>query len=1120
MLALTAFLPDEVFAQTETGRLTGRVTDEQGGALPGATVTARVAGTQAGGRTVTTDASGNYTITNLQPGTYQVAVTMTGFRKWETSIPVPVGGTVTLDAKLPVGGVTETVTVTSEVSEVNLRTQEMITRISAEQIANLPTITRNPYDLVALAGNVSAGDPVNDGAVLFRGVGYAINGQRTSSVNVLLDGSANNDEFTTAVGQSVPLDSVQEFSVVTSSFAPQYGRAGGGIVNVATKAGTNRFTGSGYEYFRNSAVSALNYDNKERGLPKADFSRHQPGLAVGGPIIRDKAFFFGSFEHIRIRSTDQLLTWVPTPQLIAAASPEMQAFFAAYDAPTINGPLLTRGEVAATRPGGPFDAIPAGTPVFGQVQQDVPIDAGGGTPQNTNLFVGRGDFNTRPDLTMYVRYAMEKIDWLDGTNSQSPYTGFSSGFTAFNHNLLFSTTNVMSPSLASTTKVVFNRLKQEQALGEAPAGPTLYMLPGSAPRLDGVRIGFPGYLPFNPGSAIPFGGPQTLFQIYQDFNWLRGNHTFTFGGSFVRIHDNRTFGAYMNAVEVLGASVGEALDNFVTGDLNRFQVAIDPQGGFPGDFVTLPVGFPSFTRNNRYNEWAAYVGDAWRLNDRLTVNLGMRYEFFGVQHNTDASLDANFYYGPCTQFATDDPRCKAEGLRNGEVMRAPDSSVGGLWEPDYNNFAPRLGFAYDLTGDGRTSLRGGYGIGYERNFGNVTYNVLFNPPNYAVVTLTPADIGGPLKVTPDNSGPFAGNPGTEKQIPLSSLRHVDQDIETAYAHFWSLSFARQINPKLSASIEYTGSAGRKLYDLADYNKAGGGRMFFGDESLTTRPNPQYSFFNTRGNRGRSMYNGVVLGVNTRDLADVGLTLGMKYTFGVARDNLSSTFSEGQNANNLGFLDAFDPDLDYGYAEFDVRHRGSLNFIWALPFGSGTTGLRNVLAAGWQVQGIYTAQSGTPFSIFDCSNNVAGVICMRMLEVAAVPSGDPSKVDGEPNRFRFIDLNGQAAGVGAYVHPEMGTSDWGPYPDNMTERNQFRGPGRWNFDLAVSKDFEVGNGQRAQFRLEVYNVFNHANLYILSGEVYADGQDYDGGNAYIPASRGLDPTGRDQRRVQFAFKYLF
>jgi hypothetical protein len=1114
MLALTAFLPAAAFAQTETGRLTGRVTDEQGGALPGATVTIRLANTQAAGRTATTDASGNYTITNLQPGNYQVSVTMTGFRKWETTVPVPVGGTVTLDAKLPVGGITETVTVTSEVTEVNLRTQEVMTRISAEQIANLPTITRNPYDLVALAGNVSAGDPVNDGAVLFRGVGYAINGQRTSSVNVLLDGSANNDEFTSAVGMSVPLDSVQEFSVVSSSFSPQYGRAGGGIVNVATKAGTNRFTGTGYEYFRNDALSAENYDNKARGLPKGEFTRHQPGFALGGPVARDRAFFFTSFEHIRVRSNDQLLTWVPTPELLALSSPETRAFFAAHSLATpINGPILTRGQITAANPGGPFESIPAGTPVFGQVQQSVPIDAGGGTPQNTNLWVSRVDLNVRQDMTMYVRYAFEKIDWQEGTNSQSPWAGYNSGFNAFNHNLLFSATNVLSPGLVSQTKFVFNRLKQDQPLGAQPPSPTLYMNPTRAETLQNIEIGFPGYLPFSPGSAIPFGGPQSLYQIYQDLHWLRGNHDFQFGGSYVRIADDRTFGAYMNAVEALGANLGQSLDNFVTGDLIRFQVAIDPQGKFPGDFVTLPVGFPSFTRNNRYNEFAIYGGDSWRMSDRLTVNLGMRYEFFGVQHNSDPNLDANFYYGPCTQFPADDLRCKAEGVLTGSVMRAPDSPVGGLWEPDYNNFAPRVGFAYDLTGDGRTSLRGGYGIGYERNFGNVTFNAMFNPPNYAVVTLTPADLGGePIKVTPDNAGPFAGNPGAQVRIPRTTLRHLDQDLETAYAHFWSLSFQRQLNRKVSASVEYTGSAGRKLYDLSDYNKPGAGEIFFGNGNLGFL-NPQYSFFNTRGNRGRSNYNAVVFGLNTRDLADIGLTMNAKYTFGVAKDNLSSAFSEGQNGGGqLGYTDAFNPDLDYGYAEFDVRHRGSIGFIWALPFGEGTSGMKNLLAAGWQVQGVWAGQSGTPFTVYDCSNN-SGVFCMRMLEVAPIADGvrNPPAVEGEPNRFRYIDLTNQASGVGTYLHPVTETSDWGPYPDNMTERNQFRAPGRWTFDMAVSKDFEVGGGRRAQFRIEFYNLFNHANLYVIGAEAFMPID-------YVPAARGLATT--DQRRVQLGFKFLF
>jgi len=197
--------------------------------------------------------------------------------------------------------------------------------------------------------------------------------------------------------------------------------------------------------------------------------------------------------------------------------------------------------------------------------------------------------------------------------------------------------------------------------------------------------------------------------------------------------DDRTFGAYENPVQGLGTTTQQGLDNLVRGQIYLYQAAVDPQGKYPGQIIQLPVTFPNFTRNNRYHEWAAYFNDTWSVMDRLKLNLGVRYEYYGVQHNTDPGLDSNFYFGPGSNLY--------EQERAGSVQIAPDSPVGGLWAPDKNNFAPRVGFAWDVTGDGRTSLRGGYGMAYERNFGNVTYNVIQNPPNYATVSLTaPNDI--------------------------------------------------------------------------------------------------------------------------------------------------------------------------------------------------------------------------------------------------------------------------------------------------------------------------------------------------------------------------------------------
>src|SRR6185295_594076 len=301
---------------------------------------------------------------------------------------------------------------------------------------------------------------------------------------------------------------------------------------------------------------------------------------------------------------------------------------------------------------------------------------------------------------------------------------------------------------------------------------------------------FPGYLPFNPGSAIPANGPTNQFQLYQDFNYLRGAHHFRIGAHFFNIQQNRTFGAFLNSVETLGVNNAQALNNLVAGQLVKFQGAVDPQGGFPGDFVTTPLAPPSFSRSNVYNEWAAYVNDSWRVRPNLMLNLGLRYEYYGVQHNKNPELDSNFYFGSGSTLQ--------ERIRNGSVQIARDSAVGGLWKKDFNNFAPRVGFAWDINGDGKTSLRGGYGMSYERNFGNVTFNVIQNPPAQTVVALTAGVDIPTLDISRNNSGPLAGS-GTTIRIHAASLRHVREDIVNAYSHFWSAAFERELGPGTVAS---------------------------------------------------------------------------------------------------------------------------------------------------------------------------------------------------------------------------------------------------------------------------------------------------------------------------------
>ena len=563
-------------AQTETGQITGTIFDPSGAAIPNATVTAVDTATQ-GTRSTVTTTGGVYEFANLLPGRYEVTAEAKGFQKIKHVVTVTVGARIGFDFHLQVGSQQETIVVEENLTAVNTETQTLGENISSDEVLNLPTLTRNPYDLVQTVGNTTSSDPTSG----TRGVGVSINGLRASDVGVLLDGVPNNDNFTTQVALQTPLDSVGEFTVLTSGFTAEYGRALAGVVNVDTKRGSNAFHGTVYEFNRASALASNTYDNNANGIDKSVFVRNQFGFSFGGPIVKDKLFFFVDPEWTRVRSSANQSATIATPQLIADSATNTQQFFSTYGTLRPNLSILqtfTRGQICTS---GACTAIASNTPIYEKVSYSVPADSGGGSPQNALNFAGRADYNASDKTQMYFRYALLDRSYFNGTLVNSPYAGYDTGEDDMDNSLVFSVTHAFSAHFISQSKLSYNRDNILQPFGTAPVGPTLYTQTNTTTSIGGADIVYPGYSPYTPGNSIPFGGPQNYGQFNEDLTKTFNKHSLRFGGLITYLQDDRTYGAYETAVAALGSSQSDALNGLVTGLLKQFEVAVYPQGEYP-----------------------------------------------------------------------------------------------------------------------------------------------------------------------------------------------------------------------------------------------------------------------------------------------------------------------------------------------------------------------------------------------------------------------------------------------------------------------------------------------------------------------------------------------------------
>jgi hypothetical protein len=1148
------------FAQTQNATVNGRVLDSSGAVVPDATVTLVNSETQTQSKVQST-AEGNFTFAGVAPGRYKLSVDKSGFGKVEETLQLVVAQRLTRDVTLKAGGESTTVEVISDAAAINTSTAEVSTTVSGQQLQSLPLLTKNPYALIGLSGGaVDTASMTGDN----RGAGFAINGQRTSSINYLLDGVENNETFATGNAVTVPNDAVQEFKVQASNNSAEFGR-NAVVTNVVTKSGTNKFHGSASEFYRGAALTANTVQNKATDTDKPNFVRNDFTATVGGPIIKDRTFFFLSGEGVRIRSNGTRFFWTPTQAFFNATSPGMQQAITAAGGVPASDPntcmtaddWASRNNLAAgtltTASGG---VLPGNTPLFCQSVVNVPVDAGGGAASNNWNATAKLDHRLSGRTNLSYRYAYTANNFPVGAGSVSPWPLFQTGATFKGQNHGLTLTHSFSNTLVSENKLGFSRSDPQAPLGAAPANIPCVQFNNLFGTPDGNGIALFGYLPTGCAAfALPSGGPQNTITANSGWTLSHGKHTYKWGAYMSSLRDNHTFGASQQATARITRP-----QNLINGIVDRsFSVAIDPRGHNAGDIydpaVDGPYGSPNFTRHYHYNEFALYGEDSFRITNRLTVTAGLRWEYFGVLHspNEEKFLDANFFLDATgVPKASNPSKTFIEQIRDGRFQR-----TGNLFNQDWNNFGPRLGFAYDVFGDGNTAVRGGYGMYYDKNFGNALFNAIQNFPNYAVITrnsTSAAPLSGP--VTADQFQTMVNVIGSGPQALTGSARMLDRDLVTAYSQQWNAAIEHNWKGRgIVTSLTYVGTKGDKLYSLNNINQFGScilappGALAVCDPAGAIDPTGNASRanqtgvtnLNRRGNEGYSRYHGVTGEMRVNNFK--GLTILTNYTYSVSKDNSSSFFGDSafEGFFGFGFKNPFDPGADYGYSANDIRHRYLLSYNYDIPVPSSWTGVARSVLGGWSLSGVYNAQTGGTFSVYDSNSNslcaASGTNFCYPLVAGAAPKREQTIINDPTARNTYVlyDITNQYISQDTFCgtqpdidvcYAQLANGILPPgavYP----KRNAYRMPGVWNWDMAVAKKVRLPwEGTGFEFRAEFFNVLNHSNLYANAGTNDIANTDPTGTRSIVTANYGQRPAvgasgvQADRRAIQLGAKFTF
>ena len=1017
-----------VLAQT-SATISGIVQDASAAGLAGVTVTARNEGTGLT-RVAITGAEGRYVLPVLPPGRYELRADLQGFRPHvRRELDLTVTETVVLNITLQIGGVNEEVTVSGDRPLVNTSTSELSYLVGSETIEQLPLNGRNYTDLALLQPGVLAFPHRDGGSVVAHGLGMSINGQDPRSNVYLLDGTLQND-FTngpagSAAGTALGTETVREFRIESNAYSAEFGRNSGGQINVLTKSGTNRFSGSAYEFHRNDALDARNYfDTGE----KPDFHRNQFGVSVGGPFQRDRAFFFLGYEALVERLGRTISTVVPDdnarlgilPSGTVGVNPGVAPYLAEF--PRANGPALGQGLAAFNFP----------------VSQTV----------DEHFLQGRLDYHAGGNRQLFARYTIDDTTQFLPTD----YPQFPREFFSRNQFFTGEYREVLSTTMLNTARIGYSRTRIGQNV-EANTSQALAPFIANRGIMGDIDIG--GMKRFGPQSSANLRLVQNVFSLQDDLVLTRGRHVLKGGALVEHYQDNM-----VNPTFSLGIYTFADLNAFLT---NR-----------PASFIGLTPE-AQFDRYWRFTLFGFYAQDDFQVSPRLTLNAGLRYEFTTMpeeKYNRDSALPD---------------------------LTASQPTIGPLYQnPTYTNISPRAGFAWDALGDGRTSVRGGYGLYFNTN----------NHQNLIVTVTNPPFTPRPVIVNPTFPNPPFNRAGA------ISMRPVQWDLDNPRVHVFNVNVQRELWARTAVTLGYAGSRGRHLLRSGDVNLArptgttADGRPFIA--AGTPRMNTAFSTIELKSSDGESWYNALIVEVRRR--WSRGLSVQSSYTFSKSEDTTqASTFFSDATNGTTSAMPEFIPDYNRGLSDFDIRHNWVLNFTWEVPFANGLTGPAGVVLDGWHLSGIWTMRSGNPLTVFVNTNRSRSQ--WNPSRGPGIGQDRPDYAPGYGPHNAVLGRPDQWFDPAAFVLQPAGTF-------GNTRRGDLIGPNLRTLDMSLTKVApwtRLGGGGRVEFRIEAFNVLNRANFGSPELRAFAGTRD---GEAPLPTFGRITTTVTSARQVQLGLRVTF